>query len=222
MRSRTLELIAMLLGGLVLLLYGIKGAPGAEIRLPDMVPSWVGLTGKIEPGDDIVFKQKTKAMKGHVTLWLSSQGGDLAATLQIATFIHMNQWTTSVGFGNRCNSGCAIIWLAGVPRRLHADALIGVHSAAITGSNPPKRNDLGNGVAFGFLRSIGISEEIIDRFYRTEPGDMDYIDYSQALKAGLLDESPLVTKKKADRFLPQPIPLAAPTYPVTKIQKTFR
>ena len=37
MRSRTLELIAMLLAGLVLLLYGIKGAPGAETSFAENV-----------------------------------------------------------------------------------------------------------------------------------------------------------------------------------------
>ena len=192
----------------------------AEIKVSEVLsnPHWVSLGGYIEPMDAVVFKKRTEALKGDVTVWLGSPGGAAGAAIQIGNFIHMNQWTTSVGFGSVCNSACAVIWLSGVHRRLSLDGRIGMHSVAMA-DDPTKRNNFGNGIVFNYLRSIGISEEIIDRFYRTEPTSMDYIDYEQALRYGLLEGTtpPPSGSRKSDRWSPQPIPPAGPTYPLTKI-----
>jgi hypothetical protein len=112
-----------------------------------------------------------------------------------------------------------VIWLSGVHRRLSLDGRIGVHSAAMPG-NPYARNEFGNGIVFGYLRSIGISEEIIERFWKTDPCCLDYIDYDQARKLGLIDDGPPPPSgsKKGNRWQPQLIPPAGPTPPLTKIK----
>ena len=199
-----------------------SAAHTAEIKVLRLFAdsTWVSVSGKIEHKDSVVFKKYTEAIKGDVVVWLSSPGGDARAAILIGSFIHMNQWTTSVGFGNRCSSACAIIWLSGVHRRLSTDARIGVHSMAMPDGSG-KRNDLGNGIVFGYLRSIGVGEEIIERFYKTDPSGMDFIDYEQALHLELLSDPTPAPSKKGDQWWnPKPIPPAGPMPVPMKILKT--
>jgi hypothetical protein len=96
----------------------VSAAHAAEIKVVRLftTPTYVTLGGPIQATDYAEFNKLTQAIKGDVVVLLSSPGGETSAAIQIGSFIHMNQWTTSVGFGNQCNSACAVIWLSGVHR----------------------------------------------------------------------------------------------------------
>jgi hypothetical protein len=191
-----------------------SAAHAAEIKVVRLftTPTYVTLGGPIQATDYAEFNKLTQAIKGDVVVWLSSPGGDARAAIKIGNFIHMNQWTTSVGFGNQCNSACAIIWLSGVHRRLSTDARIGVHSMGMPDGSG-KRNDFGNAIVFGYLRAIGVSEEIIERFYKTDPCCLDFIDYEQALRLELLSDPPAPSKKGNQWWNPQAYTVGRPDAP---------
>jgi hypothetical protein len=100
------------------------------------------LEGDIAIGD----VEKLQALVGEhqpldsdVILSLNSNGGNLAAALAVADFVHANRVATYVGAGDVCLSSCAWIFLAGqnewirsvlfVPARyVHRDGRVGFHA----------------------------------------------------------------------------------------------
>lgn len=86
------------------------------------------LSGPIKLGDEYVFRDRLVAegATGVRTIWLSSGGGSLDATFEIARRLRREGWTTAVDAQRmRCASACTILFSAGVQRHyLNADRIM--------------------------------------------------------------------------------------------------
>ncbi|WP_067522661.1 hypothetical protein [Endozoicomonas ascidiicola] len=60
-------------------------------------------------------------------LMMHSPGGMLAEGIQIGQFVRENQWTTDLDQHMRCYSSCAMIYAAGVEKRMQTGAEVGFH-----------------------------------------------------------------------------------------------
>jgi hypothetical protein len=181
----------LFLTGIAALFLATGTAHAAEVKvLPEKGGSTaVVLQGQIYAGDNIDFNKATQAIKGDVFLFLDSRGGEIYTAISIGNFVRMNQWTTIVVDGDMCNSACALIWFSGVHRILGSTARIGVHSAGKPDA-PGERNEWGNFVVAKYLHAIGIPDNVISRWQKTDPCCIDYIDYPEARSLGLLSEYP--------------------------------
>jgi hypothetical protein len=90
----------------------------------------ITIVGSIAKGDDERFVGAITAQTK--TVFLTSPGGDFTTSLKIARHVRVQELETVVGHYAVCSSGCAIIWFAGVKRRIMIGGRIGVHSAATT------------------------------------------------------------------------------------------
>jgi hypothetical protein len=175
----------------------------------------VFLDGYIQKLDDGFFKHLTEALNDHVIVSLNSRGGDLGAAMRIGSFIRMNQWATSVDNGDTCNSACAVIWLSGIKRFLGQYDRIGLHSAAFTESG--KRNDFGNGLVAGYLRTMDVPEEIITHMYLTNPDSLYYVGCAEASAFGLLKGPPAWGPSTSFNWLPKGKPLPRSLNPMIEL-----
>jgi len=122
---------------------------------------------------------------------LDSPGGNFAEALRIADIIRSSNMVTVVGEGARCESACALIFLAGhtdyegffFPRRFaHADARIAVHQPSL---QLPERDYSSDEVGrimsvlsqttnrlTGFFLRSGVSLTLLDRMYATPPEEL--------------------------------------------------
>jgi hypothetical protein len=185
-RCTFLALIVIYLVGL--LIVRAAGAAEFDVRQPIWLRGNYGVhvRGPIHEQDDVMFKRITQGLGNDVTLILRSPGGASGAAMRIGSFIRMNYWTTVVLDEDPCNSACSIIWLSGMHRWLGPNARVGVHiMARADGSGI--RSDWGNGIIAGFLRSMDIPEEVIERMVKTDPCCFDYIGYHDAMALGLLN-----------------------------------
>src|SRR5258708_24101765 len=90
----------------------------------------ITIEGQIGPDDFDTFQRKASGLTGRVAVHLRGPGGNLISALRIGEFIRFKAWATAVG--SECDSACAAIWLAGVPRLMFPTARIG-STAGLTG-----------------------------------------------------------------------------------------
>ena len=97
----------------IFVLTGATVADGATITVESRSkgqPSSVLVDGKLEPGDGDQFRTKTGSLSNAV-ISFRSDGGSVAAGIQIGEIIRSKGFTTSVSRDARCASACAIAWL---------------------------------------------------------------------------------------------------------------
>lgn len=89
---------------LILVLIGANVAHGATITIgsrSEGQPSLVLVDGKIEPGDGAQFRLKTSFLSGAIVSF-RSDGGSVAAGIQIGEIIRLKAFTTSVSRDASC------------------------------------------------------------------------------------------------------------------------
>jgi hypothetical protein len=149
-------------------------------------------------------------MPGGATIFLDSSGGVLNEAISIAFQVRKRAWNTAVATGARCDSGCSLIWLAGIQRRLDCGAKLGVHSVADSVTRTRTEGQWGNGLMAAAMSDLGAPEAMIGLALGTDPQAMSYIDCSQLQAWGLLAEPPPspVTKQgsaeRPDFLMPRP------------------
>jgi hypothetical protein len=102
----------------------------AEITGIEITPGFglITVTGQIVAGDAQRFSAIARQYPG-ATVRLTSPGGELEPALAIGTQISARRFATSVAPSSLCASACALVWLAGTPRIMSADALIVFHAS---------------------------------------------------------------------------------------------
>jgi hypothetical protein len=145
----------------------------------------ITIFGRIMKGDEDNFSRavgpETK------TIYLNSSGGDFAASLRIAGTVKLRGFETVVAYGATCESGCALIWFTGTPRRILSGGRIGLHSARLANDPDYQRHDEGTRIMTGYLRGLGnVPEAVIDMVDRTAPTRMRYIGLDEATMLGLV------------------------------------
>ncbi len=139
----------------------------------------LSIEGEIGANDFEVFKLKATSLVGRVVVFPRGPGGNLIAALQIGEFIRLKGWGTFV-YGE-CESACAAIWLAGVPRMMMFNARIGFHAASINGQE--KGN--GNALFGAYMTRLGLGYEAVSWATSASPTEIAYLTPTKAKELGI-------------------------------------
>jgi hypothetical protein len=148
----------------------------------------ITIFGPIEEGDEDKFSRavgpETKS------IYLHSVGGRFTPSLRIANTVKRMGFETVVARGGTCESGCALIWFTGTPRRILSGGRIGLHSVRLEGDPDYKRHEDGTRLMTSYLRGLGnVPEAVIDMLAKTEPTRMRYIGRDEATMLGLVADT---------------------------------
>jgi hypothetical protein len=117
------------------------------------------IRGLIETDDLQKFKQVIEENKiTRAVVILDSPGGYVRPGIGIGNTIKEMGFMTFVPEGNKCNSMCASIWLAGRPRLLEENSKIGFHAAAALDTDNSGRPP-------GIIRNSGWGDSLIGAYY---------------------------------------------------------
>jgi invasion protein IalB len=195
---------------LILVLIGAKVAHGATITIgsrSEGQPPLVLVDGKIEPGDGAQFRLKTSFLSGAIVSF-RSDGGSVAAGIQIGEIIRLKGFTTSVSRDASCVSACALAWLGGTKRSMSAESKIGFH-AAYTADG--RETGVGNALIGAYLNKIGLPYSAVVYITQAAARSMTWLSAAEAKKHGIdveLVGSPQVANAPAPA-----VPPAAPAPP---------
>jgi hypothetical protein len=193
-----------------MLLYGsaIALTLGVSARAADInVYPWgdlqaLGVENEILPGDFEAFKLKASPLVGKVIVVLRSPGGSLIDAMEIGEFVRLRGWVTFV-YGE-CDSACAAIWLAGTPRIMMSNALIGFHAASING----QERGQGNAVFGAYMTRLGLGYPAVGWATTAGPNDIAYLTPDKAKEIDIsVNVIPYQEKQAAVQpAVPPPIP----------------
>jgi hypothetical protein len=148
----------------------------------------VMMKGKIIANDggkflELMFKERPTKL----VLFLDSEGGDVTSALQIGRHLKANNYSTYVGRNSACASACAMIWLAGHNKNIHATAQIAFHAAYLVSTDGKryKESGEGNAVVGAYYSELGYSEEAIRFFTKSAPDSASYLTDTVAKKLSI-------------------------------------
>ena len=171
-----MKTIAIILAIAAMLVPGVTVA--AEIEHHSVNDQgYVTLIGDIEQGDADKLR-RIAASTAFDTLFLESDGGNLAEALEIGRIVSVSNARTVVINGSTCASSCALIWLAGSPRIAQAEARIGFHAGYVLEDDKPVPSGMGNAVVGRYLTQLGLSERAVMYATAASPDEMLWIDTS--------------------------------------------
>ena len=129
----------------------------------------IQLHGEIAYDTASQFRQLSGERPGGI-LVLRSVGGDVSSSVAIGEAVRRLGWKTVVPMGSYCYSGCAMIWAAGVERRVGRNAEIGFHGPFITADDELVYQQQFRGAHYqDYFRALGYSEEAITQFLVPPP-----------------------------------------------------
>ena len=157
-------------------------AHAAELTVnKNTTPPSVTLSGAIQFGDDWKFINVIRDV-GKVTVRLNSQGGKIDTAIKIGFEVRSWQMTTEVV--DTCQSACALIWAAGVDRRLPLGTSLGFHQPS---------NEDGSTSVEGikrieeYFRFLGYGEDTVRFAVHMPPQSMAWVmSITQAETLGLV------------------------------------
>jgi hypothetical protein len=197
---------AFLIAGIAIYLVATPATAAEFKRTPQVDgPDIIVLSGLLQPDDDKKFAAIAAGIS-QAAIVLNSIGGNNNAAAHIGSFVRSHNYETRVHNGAICNSSCVLIWIAGSFRHLDRYARLGVHSA-ITEGEPTVRHEEANKIIAVYLRNMGAPQAMIDLQPLADPCCINYIDYAQAKKWGLLSERPA---KQAPP--PATLPVPSPSF----------
>jgi hypothetical protein len=167
---------------IMLALLASTSAHAAEITVnKNTTPPSVTFRGAIQFGDEWKFINVVRDV-GKVTVRLNSQGGKIDPAMKIGFEVRSWQMTTEVV--GTCQSACALIWAAGVDRRLPLETSLGFHQPA---------NEDGTASVEGirrieeYLRFLGYGEDTVRFAVHMPPKSMAWVmSVTQAEEVGLV------------------------------------
>lgn len=129
--------------------------------------------GIIERGDEVKIIDAQRGKPTPVLFFLDSPGGDLFASLEIGRH---NNLPTQVRSGEKCASGCAMIWASGRERYIETGASVGFHGASKTIDGCEVEVGWANAEVGAYYARLGFSDAAIYRMTGTPPTGMHWID----------------------------------------------
>jgi hypothetical protein len=143
------------------------------------------ISGEIEPGDDVQFKELTKDyMINDIDVVLESPGGAFIPALNIGEMIKARHWHTRVSANSLCASSCAYIWLAGSTRKATATSVIGFHRIYLANRDKTiiQEDPIDNAYLGKYLGSLGFDYPLIEFVTSARPWEMNYLTAEDAKK----------------------------------------
>jgi hypothetical protein len=160
-------------------------------------PAIVLIKGKIDPGDEVKFRNTVMAVRSAI-VYLEGPGGVIGAAIAIGLIVRMRGFETAVADDTTCASACALIWLGGNPRRMGKDARIGFHASRSAEATEPYNGALGNAVVGYYLNQLGLPFNAVAYVVKANPQSMTWLSAEDSAKYGIRYE--VITKLQADRY----------------------
>lgn len=153
-------------------------------RLEDENTVIIAVTGEIEAGDDDVFR-KAALESDSAIVWLDSPGGALAPALAIGRMLRISEFPTVVADGSVCASSCALIWLAGSPRFLAPEGMVGFHASYREESGALIETGVGNAMVGHFLSQMNLPERAVIFATSASPHSITWLSSANKSASGI-------------------------------------
>jgi len=199
---------------LAILMFMVPPAKAAEVTLSDFRGEPViHLKGPFIDGDEFKFASAVRWTEAKLVL-LHSDGGSLRTGIEIGrTIKRMGLGTLVSTLHGRCASACGLAWLAGTPRMIDLGSLVGFHAAYTTAAGKNDVTSIGNALAGGYMRELGLSDAAIEYATTARPESMTWLTNEDAIRIRLDVEyiwvgtvSPGTTKYSRKIPVPEPAP----------------
>lgn len=116
--------------------------------------------GEIESGDESKFRRLSIQFPKAIVA-LDSKGGKIFPAIEIGKMIRLAGFSTIVLEGSTCASSCALIWLAGSPRFMQTDGLVGFHASYRSNNGQLEETGVGNAVIGHYLSSLNLPQSAV-------------------------------------------------------------
>ena len=176
--------------------------------------SIVTVKGELVYDDIEQFRAKTSMLPKAFVLF-GSDGGNLAAGIEIGTTIRLKGYVSLVPDGVRCASACALAWLGGHKRFMGATALIGFHAASIQKDGVTSETSVGNALVGSYLNRIGLPDRAVVYITAAAPDEITWLKLSDAAELGIDVElfTPPENAQQTGPTKPDPWQRSAPDSP---------
>jgi ATP-dependent protease ClpP protease subunit len=168
----------------------------------------VRVDGEITQQDPDEFEQVTQGLgemfNRPVIVLLNSPGGNMLASLAIGETLRSHGFATGVVDNALCASGCAMIWVAGMPRFLGNSAKLGFHAAYTITDDDKKESGQANALVGAYLDKLGLSYAAVAYATAAGPDQMQWLHPADAQSIGIKVEV------FPDPAPPAPVAAAAP------------
>jgi hypothetical protein len=169
----------------------------------------ITITGEIQSGDELKFKQLSLAYNKAVVA-LDSPGGSLIPALEIGKVIKINEHPTVVVDGSICTSACALIWVAGSTKYLSRAGRIGFHASYKDQAGRKVETGVGNALVGHYLGLLNLPEKAVVFATAASPTEILWLNETNMNRAGI-DFRPFPTAVKT--AVAEPVGAASPSVP---------
>jgi hypothetical protein len=183
----------------------IRFIPPSDSHSPAII-----ITGAFESGDFAKFSAYADKISAgsKVFVTLESNGGRLAEGLSIGEAIAHRGFATVAN--HKCNSACALTWLAGAQRGVYPNTKIGFHAAYR--SDDKQESGVANALVGSYLTKLGFSVEAIAYMTKAAPASMEWLTTEKAQQYGIKFEylsangefAQMAAKKSESKPVPPP------------------
>ncbi len=186
-RSVRSSIAAILVGMAALVGLGVPGtAHAAKIghRTLSNGVDVILIMGAIERGDDEVFRALSIQHKEAIVV-LESDGGALAAAIEIGKIVRLAGYSTLVMEDDVCASSCALIWLAGSPRALSSKGRVGFHASYRDKDGKMEETGVGNALVGHYLTLLNLPQRAIIFATMASPDKISWLSSENRADAGI-------------------------------------
>jgi hypothetical protein len=177
----------------------IDGVAGVEL---------LTIKGEIVAGDANKFRI-ISANYPKALVALASKGGAVMEALDIGTQIRMKGYGTLVPSNEVCASACANIWLAGTPRFMSPNSLIGFHSAWKDVNGEHVVASEGDALIGSYLGKLGLPDAAVAYVTAAPPDGIQWLNAATAKNIGI-DVQLMPNEQVATTAPPPPAPAPVP------------
>ena len=155
----------------------------------------VTVTGPLVLSDGEQFRQTVAGLSNAIVAF-RSDGGSVAAGIEIGRQIRLRNFSTLVPDDARCASACALAWLGGSKRLMGSNTRIGFHAAYNPRSG--EETGVGNALVGAYLSQLGLPDKAVIYVTQAPPKSMTWLTMSEAREVGIVVAMSTITFPKAD------------------------
>ena len=172
-----------------------RAATIAVSPMPSADTVLVTVTGTLILSDAEQFRQTVASLPKAIVVF-RSDGGSVAAAIDIGRQIRLRNFATLVPDNTRCASACALAWLGGTQRLMGSNTHIGFHAAYNPRSG--EETGVGNALVGAYLSQIGLPDKAIVYVTQAPPKSMTWLTMPEARQVGIEVALSTITFPKAD------------------------
>jgi hypothetical protein len=179
MKTRLAMIPRTLVAGVIALFVAASaGQSFAEVQLDLKDPThfYLIVYGTISKSDgDYVAQHEADFKTAYLSVFLNSEGGDVAAAMKIGRIIRNSEGNVTTQNNAKCFSSCALIYIAGV-KRSNTNGVIGLHRPYLAASLSREIVEQAAPLMLqrirDYVREMGVSDAFYDAMVNTEVSEV--------------------------------------------------